>query len=404
MTIKRLHLSAKLILSFAALIVLGAATGLTGWVRSGGGTASPVFWLSLSFVVLGAVILWDVLAAVSRMNNHLSLLASRLARNSSEITRTSFEIARASEGLFRGTSEQAKALQESASSMENINVRVNKNAESALKTSERAKISHESAVKGKSVMMEMLKAMDQINESNLGISRQITASHQKISEIVKVIQAIGEKTKVINDIVFQTKLLSFNASVEAARAGEHGNGFAVVAQEVGSLAQMSGNAAREIGMLLSESTQKVESIVGETTTTVQRLLADGKSKTELGSKVAGECSQVLEQIVEDASIVSQRSREIVTACIEQSKGINEITKAIGQLDAVTSSNVATSKGSAKSAEALARQADSLREVMQALMETISGDARERVAASVGEAVPEVSPPSVRAVESEDRAA
>jgi methyl-accepting chemotaxis protein len=77
---------------------------------------------------------------------------------------------------------------------------------------------------------------------------QINYSNEQMSEIVKVIQEIETKTKVINDIVFQTKLLSFNASVEAARAGEQGKGFAVVAEEVGNLAQMSGNAAKEISI------------------------------------------------------------------------------------------------------------------------------------------------------------
>jgi methyl-accepting chemotaxis protein len=86
-------------------------------------------------------------------------------------------------------------------------------------------------------------------------------SNDEISSIVKVIAEIGDKTKVINDIVFQTKLLSFNASVEAARAGEQGKGFAVVAEEVGNLATMSGKAAEEISSMLGDSMGKVELIV-----------------------------------------------------------------------------------------------------------------------------------------------
>lgn len=102
----------------------------------------------------------------------------------------------------------------------------------------------------------MIHSITEISESNDRIMSQVADGNRKISEIVQVISEIGNKTKVINDIVFQTKLLSFNASVEAARAGEHGKGFAVVAEEVGNLAQMSGNAAKEISDMLNGSVSR----------------------------------------------------------------------------------------------------------------------------------------------------
>jgi len=186
-----------------------------------------------------------------------------------------------------------------------------------------------------------------------------------------VIIEIGHKTDIINEIVFQTKLLSFNASVEAARAGEHGAGFAVVAEEVGKLAQMSGNAAKEIGTLLRESTEKVESIVFKTKTAVETLLSDSKSKADFGMNVANQCSDVFEKIVKDVSHVSQRAREIVNACNEQSKGITEVTDAIVQFDSTTQQNVITSEQFSRWAKSLKAQAVSLESVTSSLTDTIS---------------------------------
>jgi len=187
-----------------------------------------------------------------------------------------------------------------------------------------------------------------------------------------VILEIGDKTKVINEIAFQTKLLSFNASVEAARAGEHGKGFAVVAQEVGNLAQMSGVGAKEITKLLEESTRRVEAIVNETRSIVQALLTEGRTKTDQGTKVAETCAEVLERIVNDVHSVSRRAQEIAMNCQGQAKQVGEVTEGMAQLGAVAQNNVRSSEETARSAEALARQADSLKMVMKALSQTIKG--------------------------------
>src|SRR6202007_2185187 len=112
---------------------------------------------------------------------------------------------------------------------------------------------------------------------------QIKQSNEKVADIVKVISEIGNKTKVINDIVFQTKLLSFNASVEAARAGEHGRGFAGVCRGVGNLAEMSGKSAKEISSLLEESVSRVETMVAETRQTVAGLMNRSRSIVETGN-------------------------------------------------------------------------------------------------------------------------
>jgi methyl-accepting chemotaxis protein len=255
---------------------------------------------------------------------------------------------------------------------------VQKNAENARRTSDLAVSSNQSVERGKHVVNDMIKAIDDISASNSTIMEQVDHSNQKISDIVKVIAEIGEKTKVINDIVFQTKLLSFNASVEAARAGEHGKGFAVVAEEVGSLAAMSGNAAQEISSMLEESMQKVESIVTETKTKVGGIIQEGKAKVELGSKVARQCGDVLEEIVSNVISVTEMANEISTASQEQAQGVQEIAKAMSQLDQVTQSNAATSEETASAAEELSSQADALRSVVGVLIKTIKGESKMNI--------------------------
>jgi methyl-accepting chemotaxis protein len=316
-------------------------------------------------LVLGSFILKQVGSAIGEVVQSLN-------DGSTQVTEAAQLIASSSEELSQAATEQAASIEQTASAIEEMNSMVQKNAESARRTSELALSSNRSADKGKSVVRNMIQAIDDISDSNNNIKNQIDESNQKISEIVKVISEIGNKTKVINDIVFQTKLLSFNASVEAARAGEHGKGFAVVAEEVGNLAQMSGNAAKEISDMLEGSIQKVENIVNETKTKVTTLIIDGKSRVEVGTKIAHECGSVLNEIVDNISGVNQMASEISTACQEQAVGVHEITKAMSQLDQVTQINATASEQVAASAEELSGQSESLHSAIGILISIIKG--------------------------------
>ncbi|MGE3261793.1 MAG: methyl-accepting chemotaxis protein [Bacteriovoracia bacterium] len=304
----------------------------------------------------------------------LRSISDSISESSLQVSSASGQIAASSQQLSQAATEQAASLEETASSIEEMSAMVKKNSDNAKNTASVSTDSQNSAEKGKQAVEKMLHSMDAINQSNAVIMQQIDHSNNQIGEIVKVIAEIGNKTKVINDIVFQTKLLSFNASVEAARAGEHGKGFAVVAEEVGNLAQMSGNAAKEISSLLESSTQKVEGIVHETKTKVGTLVADGKAKVEEGTNVAKECSEILNEIVKNVASVSLMSTEIATASEEQSRGVNEITKAMGQLDAVTQTNAATSEEAASAAEELSAQAESLKGLVNELVVAVNGRA------------------------------
>jgi methyl-accepting chemotaxis protein len=328
-----------------------------------------VIVISLSSIAIGFSLGTFIMKQVGKA---IGEVIETLTKGSTEVTAAAQLIASSSEELSQAATEQASSLEETASAIEEMNSMVQKNAESAKRTSELAMDSNQSAEKGKFVVRNMIKAIDEISGSNADIKAQIDISNQKISDIVQVISEIGNKTKIINDIVFQTKLLSFNASVEAARAGEHGKGFAVVAEEVGSLAEMSGNAAKEISDMLEGSIQKVEGIVNETKTKVTTLILEGKNKVDSGTKIAQECGQVLNEIVDNISSVTQMAGEISTACQEQAVGVQQITKAMSQLDQVTQINATASEQVAGSAEELSGQSESLHAAVGVLANLIHG--------------------------------
>ncbi|MCM2351460.1 MAG: methyl-accepting chemotaxis protein [Bacteriovoracaceae bacterium] len=305
---------------------------------------------------------------------------SSLTDNSIQVTSAATQIASSSQELSTAATEQAASLVQTASSIEEMTSMVQKNADSSQRATELSEGSSKTAEKGKNIVSDMLKAIDDISASNAGIMEQVELSNKEISNIVKVIQEIGNKTQVINDIVFQTKLLSFNASVEAARAGEHGKGFAVVAEEVGNLAQMSGDAALEITQMLEESVKKVEKIVKFSQENVGRMVIEGRKKVEVGSKIANECEKVLNDIVDSSSNVTLISNEISMATKEQAVGAHEITKAMNQLDQVTQTNAATSEEVASVAEQLSTQAVVLKDMVGVLVKTIKGTHTEKESA------------------------
>lgn len=330
------------------------------WIISG----AVVFGFLMS-MLFGYIFSQSIARALIRIATTLSVGAKEVAQASSGIFRSS-------EDLSSSTTEQAAALQETSASMAEVSAMIAKNSDnsaSALKTSEESALASQ---EGKKVVGEMIQAMALIEQGNTEIQMQVSSSNERISEIVNLISEIGNKTKIINDIVFQTKLLSFNASVEAARAGEHGKGFAVVAEEVGSLAVVSGRAAHEISALLDESTKKVESIVHETTAKVDNLIKGASERVRSGSQVAEKCGQVLDRIVQNVNEVKQRANEISIASSEQTLGASEINKAMSQLDEVTQENADAAQRSAGSAKRLEDQVKVLEKSVADLNSVIFG--------------------------------
>lgn len=304
----------------------------------------------------------------------LNRIAEVLAEGATEIAQTSSQVAGSSETLSSAVSQQAAAVQETSVSVEELTAMVKKSSDNCNSSAAFSLESRDTVIEGKRAVEEMIRSVDEVSDGNDQIMKSVEEGNRKIAEISSVIADIAAKTKVINDIVFQTKLLSFNASVEAARAGENGKGFAVVAEEVGNLAQMSGRSAGEISAIVDESIRKVDQIVADNKANVERFVLIAKGKVQKSQDVASKCGTMFDQVVESTSRVNGLIDEISRASSEQSKGIQEITNAMGQIDVATNENSSVTHSVAKAAKDLSDRADVLKEMSSELYQTVHGKA------------------------------
>jgi methyl-accepting chemotaxis protein len=246
----------------------------------------------------------------------LSELMRQIGEATESINVASKEIASGNTDLSQRTEEQASSLEETASSMEELTGTVKQNAENASQANQLAAGASEVAVRGGTVVRQVVETMGSINDSS-----------KKIVEIISVIDGIA----------FQTNILALNAAVEAARAGEQGRGFAVVATEVRNLAQRSASAAKEIKGLIGDSVEKVRH----------------------GSTLVDEAGRTMDEIVTSVKRVTDIMSEITAASQEQSGGIEQVNTAITQMDEVTQQNAALVEQAAAAAESLEEQARAL---------------------------------------------
>ncbi len=326
-------------------------------------------------IAVAAGILFGLMSAlymIIHLHRLFTRITSNLSKGADHVATAASEISTSSGELSSSVAEQAAAIQETSSAIEEISSMISKTSDNANRSRQISEESQSTVADGQDLMQQMVKAIQEIDQSNAKINAEIDNSNREIKEIVKVIAEIGAKTQVINDIVFQTKLLSFNASVEAARAGEHGKGFAVVAEEVGNLAQMSGNAAKEISGMLDGGIAKVEGIVTNSTSRVEILVKTGKDKVLFGMDLAQRCDKAFKVIVSKTEEVRNLVAEISTATQEQSTGVNEVSKAIAQLNEATQQNNTVSETSASFAQQLTHEAGLLSSVVSELVEVVTG--------------------------------
>ena len=232
--------------------------------------------------------------------------------------------------LSQAVNEQAASVEQTSSSVEEISAMVQNNVSETENSQVISKTVNEQ-------MDDLKLAMQEIEESNV-----------HIEELSGVIGEIASKTKIIDDIVFQTKLLSFNASVEAERAGEHGRGFAVVAQEVGNLAQMSGKAALEISEIVKASTEKSTKIV-----------VDNRKRVEKGSNI-------LDLVTEQTLANSKSTDHVFTASTEQAKGVDQIHSSVKVLNEAIHRIADISKTNSSAGVRLQAESQSLRDAANKL--------------------------------------
>ncbi len=343
--------------------VFGEKIKKSAELSSEAGISNEKFALKMGIIVsIISVLLGLILAAlmIKNLQSMIKSVINRLSSESSELDSSSHQLKEASQKLASAVTEQASALQETAASLEEIVAMVAKTSENAKDLEGSANQSLNSAESGKSSVIEMQGAVQEINVGNQKMSQEVENSNTRIGEIMKFINEIGAKTKVIHDIVFQTKLLSFNASVEAARAGEHGKGFAVVAEEVGNLAAMSGKAAEEISHMLEKGLTEVEKISKDNRDALNNILTDMTKRLTRGNQVLVNCQKSMDEILTFSQQVQNSTSEISRASEEQNLGIAEISKAINELEKVTHLNSQASGETAQYSDQLLTRAQELR--------------------------------------------
>jgi methyl-accepting chemotaxis protein len=329
---------------------------------------------TVSGTLVGGILLGLLASAllIRRLSRTLRALVTRVSQESSKVQHGSEQINASSENLSTATQRQAAALEQTAASVNEITSMVQKSAESSETSLQIVTEGQSRADGGKRSIQQVDTAIKDIQASNESMLQEVLERNQRVGEISAVISEIAAKTKVINDIVFQTKLLSFNASVEAARAGEHGKGFSVVAEEVGKLAQLSGGAAKEINDLIQSSSARVASMVESTKTSIEKLIAQSKQKIDEGVRLTEISVLEFDKVAANMAEVSRIVTEITIANKEQAQGINEINKAIAELEQVTHTNSKTSQDTALYSNQMFQQANSLRSCLSEVIALVGG--------------------------------
>jgi methyl-accepting chemotaxis protein/methyl-accepting chemotaxis protein-1 (serine sensor receptor) len=288
-------------------------------------TWAMLFLFCIAGTVLSIIVL-DI-------NRNLRRTATDLSRGAAQIAAAAIQVSSSSLSLAQGASEQAASIEETSVAAEEISAMARSNTDNAQATAGVVADSQNHIAEGNRSLAQMLSAMEGIATSSVQISKII---------------------KVIDQIAFQTNILALNAAVEAARAGEAGMGFAVVADEVRNLAQRSAQAAKDTATLIEDS--------------IARSLA-GKARVD-------EVAEAIRSITTQSSRVKVLVDEIHTGSRDQSRGIDQVSRAVLQMEHVTQATASNAEQSAAAANQLKSQSQTMKQIAMALGAMVGGIDKE----------------------------
>ncbi len=256
-------------------------------------------------------------------------ISQGMSEGADQVSSASAQVSSASQSLAEGTSQQAAAIEESSSSLEEMSSMTKQNADNANQAN--------------ALMTETRKVVATANDSMARLT-------ESMKEISKASEDTSKIIKTIDEIAFQTNLLALNAAVEAARAGEAGAGFAVVADEVRNLAMRASEAAKNTANLIEGTVKKVKD----------------------GSEIVDRTNEAFQQVAASSTKVGQLVSEIAASSNEQAQGIEQINKAVTEMDKVTQQNAANAEESASASEEMNAQAEQMKGMVDELVVMVSG--------------------------------
>ena len=310
-------------------------------------TSLLMMGLLLPSLIIG---FYNTYATANSLSSELLNIVTEICGASEVLNHAIENVSISSSQLSDSTTAQAASIQETVASMEEMDAMLKQTSSSVESMLGICDTGNENTQLGQKVVERLLISMDQLRVSNA-----------RVQGIVRLIDEIKGKTAVINEIVFETRLLSVNASIEAARAGAHGKGFSVVAEEVGKLAAMSGRAAEDIRTLLESSVSEVTLAV---TATHQKLL-----EGQLASK---ECEKSFSQMSNSLGKISNSAHAISEATREQMTGVRHTGSAMRELERITQGNAAGGMALQKEEKDLSLSSQSLNRAVEKLNGIIYG--------------------------------
>ena len=324
--------------------------------------------IALAIIIIAAAV-W---ITVTYIANEIEKVATHVENGAMEVDSVTNVLTNTQESLTATTLQQAELVNQTSKAINKMADSIEQNGQKADESNQELLFCQKQGEDGKTVTREMIKSINQIKNSNHLMIKQIDENFEKISHFVSIINQIQEKTNVINDIVFQTKLLAFNASVEAARAGEFGKGFSVVAEEVGNLATMSGVASKEITNIIELGSKTIKEIIDSAKTNNELISRENIKAVEAGTVAAESCVKVLNDISRQIENISSKSTLIKMASEGQNNDAQEINSAMKTLDDVTIHNSEISLKIGNTVVTLADQTKNLKGQVSELNKIIRG--------------------------------
>lgn len=327
---------------------------------------------STIYGLIGAILFALILSISSTLYQYKTFIApvkrviGRLKNEYTELNKITNVIGSSSESIVVATNQQAMSVENMAAAMSEIKMMVDTTKNNADRSHEVANVTASISNDSRDKISNLLDSFQTIQDDNKRVVETIKSNSEHLQDISKTIAEIQDKTKIITDIVFQTKLLSFNASVEAARAGEHGRGFSVVAGEIGNLAQVSGSSAVEITDIVEKSTREVQNLSERTKASIESIIETTGLNLQTGQDLMNDCKNALEELVEQSQRSSAMSDEILRALSEQELGIHDMTDSVTSLNETQIEFKQSQQQAASQVKLLIKKSESLKKAVTTL--------------------------------------